>query len=216
MGNEIAKSSTLAIVSLIFGILSLVCGGPIFGIPAIIFGMLAIGKVKKGTASGKGLAIAGITTGAVGVVLVIVQIAILAGMLLPALNAAREKARRISCASNLKGIGFAIRMYSQENNEQFPDKNGAEGLEMLRAGGYLENTKVCTCPSTTTVPAMDGGKLTEENVDYVYIGGMNESASVDAVFACDKPNNHNKFGNLLFVDGHVSAFAGANWMDNIK
>jgi prepilin-type processing-associated H-X9-DG protein len=209
-----AQSSGLAVASLILGILSLLCFGPFFGIPAIILGLFALSKVKKGTGSGKGMAIAGISTGSVGIVLVIVQIAILAGMLLPALNAAREKARRISCASNLKQIGLAVRMYSQENNEQYPDKNGAEGLEMLRVGGYLENTKIYTCPSTTT--AMAGGKLTEENVDYVYIGGRNESDNVDTVIAYDKPNNHNKFGNALFVDGHVAGFAGANWMDNIK
>jgi prepilin-type processing-associated H-X9-DG protein/prepilin-type N-terminal cleavage/methylation domain-containing protein len=56
---------------------------------------------------------------------VIAIIAILAGMLLPALNNAREKARAINCVGNLKQIGTAAIMYSNDSQGYVPPNNGA-------------------------------------------------------------------------------------------
>src|SRR5437899_1802005 len=47
---------------------------------------------------------------------VIAIIAILAGLLLPALANAKEKARRISCVNNVKQIAIAMMMYVDDHN----------------------------------------------------------------------------------------------------
>ena len=51
---------------------------------------------------------------------VIAIIAILAAMLLPALSAARERARASNCTAQLKQIGVALTMYLGDNNNYFP------------------------------------------------------------------------------------------------
>ena len=51
---------------------------------------------------------------------VIAVIAILAGLLLPALNKAKQKAQAILCTSNLKQVGLTLGMYADDNNEYFP------------------------------------------------------------------------------------------------
>ena len=60
---------------------------------------------------------------------VVAIIAILAAMLLPALAAAREKARRSSCMNNLKQVGLALEAYSGDYGGYFPSTAGWAGPE---------------------------------------------------------------------------------------
>ncbi|OGV51834.1 MAG: hypothetical protein A2017_19015 [Lentisphaerae bacterium GWF2_44_16] len=127
-----------------------------------------------------------------------------------------RKALRISCASNLKQIGLAFTQYSMDNDDYFPDKDGAEGLEMLRKNNYLTDYKIYTCPASSDKAGKDG--LKEKNISYHYKGGIKASNESPVPILWDRCANHNDkrkpenaYGNVLLSDGSIINYSNEAW-----
>src|SRR5438093_13554521 len=83
---------------------------------------------------------------------VIAIIAILAAILFPVFAQAREKARQATCLSNLKQLGNAQMMYTQDYDETYPKAyhelpDGSNWCWYLAIQPYAKNTQIFRCPS---------------------------------------------------------------------
>ncbi len=103
---------------------------------------------------------------------VIAIIAILAAILFPVFAQAREKARQTSCLSNLKQLGTAVMMYTQDYDETYPtqfqnpyatcpggssayalEDNCREATWMGGIFPYVKSRQVYVCPSAPLHPS---------------------------------------------------------------
>jgi len=129
----------------------------------------------------------------VGLLVIIAVVAILAAMLLPALAAAKRKARRIQCVNNLKQDGLAFRLWEGDHNDKYPmavpaDLGGTmdftDGADTFRHFQVLSNElntpKVLVCPADTRVAATDFARLKNQNVSYFV--GLDASESFPQMF----------------------------------
>ncbi len=103
---------------------------------------------------------------------VIAIIAILAGMLLPALSKAKESARMAQCTANLHQIGISSTMYADDNNDFYFSLGPVTSPDLPNGGEWYANPR-----SQIELPATD-------NNAYWAVGYKRYFANTKKLFAC--------------------------------
>lgn len=113
-------------------------------------------------------------------IIVIASLVLLAAIVLPLLAAAKRKSSKLNCASNLKQLGLALRMWTDDNSGKYPMQvsvTDGGAMESALAGDVaacfrvMSNTldipELPTCPNDTDhVPATNFESLSDSNISY--------------------------------------------------
>jgi prepilin-type processing-associated H-X9-DG protein len=108
------------------------CG--LTALAGVVLGFIAMNRIRKsnGQLGGHGVALAGtIVSGCL-----LLMMPMMAGMLLPALAKAREKATSMACMNNTKQLNLALMMYAEDHNGTFPSTTTwCDSIQSYLGGG---------------------------------------------------------------------------------
>jgi prepilin-type N-terminal cleavage/methylation domain-containing protein/prepilin-type processing-associated H-X9-DG protein len=120
---------------------------------------------------------------------VIAIIAILAAILFPVFAQAREKARQITCVSNVRQLVLAMRMYAEDYDEHYPQGRSDDWDPAVHytwrwaVQPYIKNTGMLRCPSNAyaSLP-VEGTPETTANIPRSYCtnGASGDMGAADA------------------------------------
>src|SRR5437763_16359052 len=98
---------------------------------------------------------------------VIAIIAILAGILLPALSASKAKAKRITCVNNWKQTTLAFRSWSTDNKDKFPWNLSITNGGSMGSADWTDHFRLCSNElgsARTSVCPRNIGKTPDTNL----------------------------------------------------
>jgi prepilin-type N-terminal cleavage/methylation domain-containing protein/prepilin-type processing-associated H-X9-DG protein len=148
-------------------------------------------------------------------------IAILAGLLLPALSSAKRKAESTRCVSNLRQLGIAVRLYADDNEGRLPRAralsqtgtdapSGSPLIQQVLAPQVRGAREVFRCPCDKR------GAFDREGTSYEWNASLNgrilhrvgldlqEEGNSETFLLRDREGWHSRGRtNAVFVDGHV-------------
>src|SRR5580692_527905 len=130
---------------------------------------------------------------------VIAIIAILAAMLLPVLAAAKRRAQRINCVSNMKQVNLSFRIWEGDNNNNYPMAVSTS------VGGAMESVVNQTYPTYTKLSGMT-------NVFCV----MSNELSTPKILVCPSDVGHNQAATNFSELGAVAGSTPGNGTNAIS
>ena len=212
----ITKTSGLAIAALVCAILS-VFTCLLTAIPAIILGIVGLVKINNsgGRLKGTGMAIAGIVVPVAALPI----IALLMGILMPALARTRQLAFRMVCGTNMSGLSKAMLIYANDYDDKYPTPE--KWCDLLVEYCEVDPISFCCkgapegpCNYAINENIAELGSSTQTDIVLLFEThpGWNQVGGPEILTT----NNHQGDGcNVAFVDSHVE-FVKARDIDKLK